>query len=203
MNVEIGFLPKSYLSEVPEGGGFFPFGIDGEVPYIIEYEGQELDIEVFFNNWMGQLNKFPIYTLFAYAEIDEEEIDNTFSSANIEYAKLKMKKERFIKSKVQDNKQFEIVMSYLYSQGSMNDFAGWSLSEDLFSFDKRDMKTIFGRRKVHMPIITLQKDSTMFWVCYDGSSVISISNDTLFSTSDSIISSFPTGVKGIKFEYEE
>jgi hypothetical protein len=203
MNVEIGFFPKSYLSEVPASGGFFPFGIDGEVPYIIEYEGQELDIEVFFNNWMRQLNKFPIYTLFAYAEIDEEEIDNTFSSANIEYAKLKMKKERFIKSKVQDNKQFEIVMSYLYSQGSMNDFAGWSLSEDLFSFDKRDMKTIFGRKKVHMPIITFQKDSTMFWVCYDGSSVISISNDNLFSTSDSIISSFPTGVKGIKFEYEE
>jgi len=54
-----------------------------------------------------------------------------------------------------------------------------------------------------MPIITLQKDSTMFWVCYDGSSVISISNDNLFSTSDSIINSFPPGVKGIEFEYEE
>jgi len=203
MNVEIEFLPKSYISEVPADGGFFSFGIDGEVPYIIEYDGQELDIEVFFNNWMAQLNKFPIYTLFSYAKVDEEEIDHTFSSANIEYAKLRMKKKRFIKSKVQDNKQFEIVMSYLYSQGSINDFAGWSLSEDLFSFDKRDMKTLLGKRKVHMPVITLQKDSTMFWICYDGSSVISISNDTLFSTPDSIISSFPTGVKGIEFEYEE
>ncbi|WP_228459557.1 hypothetical protein [Priestia megaterium] len=135
--------------------------------------------------------------------MDEEEIDNTFSSANIEYAKLKMKKKRFIKSKVQDNEQFEIVMSYLYSQGSINDFAGWSLSEDLFSFDKRNMKTLLGRRKVHMPVIIFQKDSTMFWICYDGSSAISISKDTLFSTSDSIISSFPTSVKGIKFEYEE
>ena len=80
MSVEIEFLPKSYISEVPAGGGFFPFGRDGEVPYIVEYEGQELDIEVFFNNWMAQLNKFPIYTLFAYAKVDEEEIDNTFSS---------------------------------------------------------------------------------------------------------------------------
>lgn len=208
MNVEIGFLRKSYISEVPADGDFFPFGIDGEGSYIIEYYesqelDQELDIEVFFDNWMAQLNRFPIYTLFSYGKVDEEEIDHTFSSANIEYAKHRIKKERFIKSKVQDNKQFEIVMSYLYRQGSINDFAGWSLSEDLFSFDKRDMKTLFGRRKVHMPVVTLQKDSTMFWICHDGSSVISISNDTLFSTFDSIISSFPTGVKGIKSEYEE
>ncbi|WP_228459556.1 hypothetical protein [Priestia megaterium] len=47
MSVEIEFLPKSYISEVPAGGVFFPFGRDGEVPYIVEYEGQELDIEVF------------------------------------------------------------------------------------------------------------------------------------------------------------
>ncbi|MBA9042414.1 hypothetical protein HNP21_005549 [Bacillus aryabhattai] len=29
MNVEIEFLPKSYISEVPADGDFFPFGIDG------------------------------------------------------------------------------------------------------------------------------------------------------------------------------
>ncbi|WP_227257720.1 hypothetical protein [Priestia aryabhattai] len=101
MNVEIGFLPKKYISEVPADGGFFSFGIDGEGSYIIEYyESQELDIEVFFNNWMARLNKFPIYTLFSYAKVDEEEIDHTFSTANIEYVKLKIKEERFIKSKV-------------------------------------------------------------------------------------------------------
>ncbi|WP_260511420.1 hypothetical protein [Priestia megaterium] len=52
MNVEIGFLRKSYISEVPADGDFFPFGIDGEGSYIIEYYesqelDQELDIEVF------------------------------------------------------------------------------------------------------------------------------------------------------------
>lgn len=45
MNVEIGFIPKKYINEVPADGGFFSFGIDGEGSYIIEYyESQELDM---------------------------------------------------------------------------------------------------------------------------------------------------------------
>ncbi|MED4074143.1 hypothetical protein [Priestia endophytica] len=195
MNVEIKALSKHIISDIPSGGGFFPFGIDGDAPYIVEYESQELELDGFFNKWMTKLNKFPIYALFSYTKIDEEEIDNLFTSSQIEYVKTKVKRERFIKAKIKNNKQFEVVMSTLYNQGNINEFAGWSLLEDIFSFDEREMKTFAGRKKVYMPIITLQKSSTMFWICYDGSSVVSISNDSMFSTSHSIVSSLPENIK--------
>lgn len=164
MDIEVGFLPKSYISDIPSGGGLFPFGIDGDKPYIVEYEGHDVDIETFINNWMKELNRFPIYTIFTYISYDAEEIGDVFSAANIEYVKLKVDRETFIKAKIDDYKQFKVVMPFLYSQGSMNCFAAWSLSEDLFSFEKRDMKTLFGRRKVQMPVVTLRKDCTMFWI---------------------------------------
>ncbi|MDF2052835.1 hypothetical protein [Priestia megaterium] len=203
MDIEVGFLSKSYISDIPSWGGLFPFGIDGDAPYIIEYEGHDVDIETFINNWMKELNRFPIYTLFTYISYDAEEIDDVFSSANIEYVKLKIDRETFIKAKIENYTQFKVVMPFLYSQGSMNCFAAWSLSEDLFSFEKRDMKTLFGRRKVQMPIVTLRKDCTMFWIFYDGASVVSLSNDDLFSSTNSIINSFPKNIKGAEVEYEE
>lgn len=43
----------------------------------------------------------------------------------------------------------------------------------------------------------------MFWIFYDGASVISLSNDNLFSSTNSIISSFPENTKGTEVEYEE
>jgi hypothetical protein len=61
---------------------------------------------------------------------------------------------------------------------------------------------MIGRRKVQMPIVTLRKDCTMFWIFYDGASVVSLSED-LFSSTNSIISSFPQDIKGAEVEYEE
>ncbi|MFB8427153.1 hypothetical protein ACFC4S_35015, partial [Priestia megaterium] len=66
MDIEVGFLSKSYISDIPSGGGLFPFGIDGDASYIVEYEGHDVDIETFINNWMKELNRFPIYALFTY-----------------------------------------------------------------------------------------------------------------------------------------
>ncbi|MBE5098540.1 hypothetical protein [Priestia aryabhattai] len=54
-----------------------------------------------------------------------------------------------------------------------------------------------------MPIVTLRKDCTMFWIFYDGASVVSLSNEDLFSSTNSIISSFPQDIKGAEVEYEE
>jgi len=125
MYVEIGFLRKSYISEVPADGDFFPFGIDGEGSYIIEYYesqelDQELDIEVFFNNWMAQLNKFPIYTLFSYGKVDEEEIDHTFSSANIEYVKLKIKRNALLNLKYKTISNLKLLcLTYIDKEVSM------------------------------------------------------------------------------------
>ncbi|CAH0309173.1 hypothetical protein [Priestia megaterium] len=202
MDVEIGLLPKSYISEIPESRGFFPFAIDGETPYIVEYESQETGFEHFLCNWMKNLNKFPIYSVFTYLKTQEEQIDNVFLSSNIEYVKFQLKNECFIKAKVTNVKQFKIVLSLIHSQGNTKDFAGWSLSEDLFSFEKRDMKTLLGIREVSMPVIKLQQNCTMFWVCYDGSFVTSISTDNLFSTSHSIINSFPSSIRATEFKYQ-
>ena len=203
MNLEMGFFPKSYVSGIPEAGGFFPFAIDGNTPYIGDYQTFDDGLENFLCKWLANLDRFPIYAVFEYMDFQQDEIEKDFSLVDIEYLHFKFKKELFIKAKLTSFNQLQVVMPYLYGQGSMNYFAAWSLSEDLFSFDKRDMKTLFGTKKVQLPVINLKQDCTVFWVCYDGDSIVSISNEKLFSTVDSITGSFPPGINVTECEFEE
>lgn len=203
MNLEVGFLPESYISDIPNAGGYFPFSIDGSAPYIVDYQSFDEGFEKFLCNWITKLDRFPIYAVFEYMDYQEEEIEKDFSLANIEWLRFKFKKKLFIKIKLINLNQIQVVMSYLYWQGSMNFFAACSLSEDLFSFDKRYMKTLFGTKKVQLPVITLKQDCTAFWIDYDGQSIISISNEKLFSSIESISRSLPSGIDVTLCEYAD
>lgn len=62
------------------------------------------------------------------------------------------------------------------------------------------MNTLFGLKKVQLPVISLKQKGTVFWVDYDGQSMISISNEKLFSSIESISHSFPSNTHVIKCE---
>lgn len=102
MDIEVGFIFKSYISDIFLWGGMFFFGIDSDVFYIVEYEDYDVDMEIFINNWMKELNRFLIYIFFIYISYDVEEIGDVFLFVNIEYVKLKVDKEIFIKVKIED-----------------------------------------------------------------------------------------------------
>ncbi|MCK2000320.1 hypothetical protein MZM54_02815 [[Brevibacterium] frigoritolerans] len=37
MEVEIGYMPKKWISAIPDAGGFFPFAIDGDKSYVVDF----------------------------------------------------------------------------------------------------------------------------------------------------------------------
>ncbi|WP_181536837.1 hypothetical protein [[Anoxybacillus] calidus] len=92
------------------------------------------------------------------------------------------------------NEQFNVILPHLYGNGSMNNFAGWSLEKDVFSLGKRDFKTFLGTKKFETPIITISENTTIFWVGYDGDNVIALSNDEKFSKLSSVISTLPKDI---------
>ncbi|MFL0361690.1 hypothetical protein ACH0BF_01560 [Pseudobacillus sp. 179-B 2D1 NHS] len=200
MDLEVGFLPENCIRDIPDAGGYFPFSIDGKALYVIDYQSIDEEFENFLCDWMKKLDRFPIYAVFEYMDYQEEEIEKEFSLAKVERLHINFKKEVFIKTKLTNLSQLQVVMPYLYGQGSMNFFAAWSLSQDLFSFDKREMNTLFGLKKVQLPVISLKQKGTVFWVDYDGQSMISISNEKLFSSIESISHSFPSNTHVIKCE---
>jgi hypothetical protein len=65
IKIDIGILPRRYVSDEPESGGFFPFAIDGGASYLYDIffveRKDEKEVEVFVSKWMKVLNIFPIY----------------------------------------------------------------------------------------------------------------------------------------------
>jgi hypothetical protein len=64
MKIELGFLPSKWISDAPDSGGYFPFAIDGEKEYIIEFSLKRgTETEQFLPKYMHLLNKFPIFVM--------------------------------------------------------------------------------------------------------------------------------------------
>lgn len=202
MNIELGFFPKSYIGEIPNVSGFFPFAVDGNAPYIAEFQSADNEFLTFLCNWMTRLDRYPIYTMIEYMDFQLDDIEEELNRHNIKYSKIG--KEPFIKIKLTNHEQLEIVIHYLYGSGSMNNFAAWSLSQDLFGLDKRKIKTLWGEiAELEIPVVSLAQDSTVFWIGFDGHYVISISNEVSFSAVESISNSFPPGTIVTTCEFEE
>lgn len=201
MRVEIGLISKKSISDILEVGGYFPFAIDGNTPYIIDcfFWGEKVDeveeVENFISNWMNILNQYPMYAFFEGYDFEQEEFERDCLKHSIEYEIFQRKKRDFYgKATITNNEQFNVIFPYLYGNGRMNNFAGWSLEKDVFSLGKRDFKTFLGIKKLETPIITISENTTFFWVGYDGDNVIAISNDEKFSKLSSVISTLPKDI---------
>ncbi|MGM0924771.1 MAG: hypothetical protein ACQEWW_26910 [Bacillota bacterium] len=197
IKIDIGILPRSYVSDEPESGGFFPFAIDGGTSYLYDISfverKDEKEVEDFVSKWMRVLNKFPIYIFFECFDFHQKEIEEECKSKSIEYTESKWRENDFyIKVKVRNIEQFNVIFPYVYAIGSMNNFACFSLEEDVFNIGNRNFKNVWGENeKIETPIITLNGNNSVFWVNYDGDSMVIISNDKKYSLLSLVIKTLP------------
>lgn len=190
---------------IPDAGGFFPFAINGDKSYVVYLSFNNVATTDFVPKWMFHLNKFPIYILIEIFEYEQEELELDCTNHKIEYEMVKNKKVKniYYKAIIRNSEQFSTIFPYLYGNGSMNNTALWSLQKDVFSFGKRKCKTLFGKRNITTPIITLEEKKSVFWVGYDGDEIFVISNDKQFSSIRYISTNFPSETNIIRTEYEE
>lgn len=209
IKIDIGILPQSYVSDEPESGGYFPFAIDGETSYLYDISfanrKDEKEVEGFVAKWMKSLDKFPIYIFFECFDFHQKEIEKECKSKSIEYTEFKWgESDFFIKVKVKNIEQFNIVFPYVYANGSMNNFACLSLEEDVFTIGIRDFKNIWGENEmIETPIIKLNENSSVFWVNYDGDSMVVISKDSSYSLLSLVIKTLPKETHYTVIEFGE
>ncbi|WP_409291308.1 hypothetical protein [Peribacillus sp. SCS-37] len=203
MEVELGFIPKTWIALHPDAGGYFPFAIDGEKSWIVDISSTEEDIPApFVTEWMEHLDSFPIYLCFQIYEFHQEDLEQDFKLRDIQYEKLGIKG-LYYKAVVKNSKDFEVIFPYLYSNGCMNNLALWSLHRDIFSSGKRGFQTLFGNLHLKTPIVTLGEADTVFWVSYDGGSIICISNDHRFADLNDVSRYFPPGTSLTEVKFKE
>ncbi|WP_226674960.1 hypothetical protein [Mesobacillus jeotgali] len=196
MKIEVGYLPVNYFN------GHFPFELDGENKYLVEIDPCESDPAVFYSDWMKELNQFPIYAVVTLDLYNQEEINGLIAKYKIDHSVFLIGNESYNKFILRNEEQFRVLLPYFYASGSMNDLAVWSLKKDIFSVDRRKVTTIFRRKTMDILVATFEKDTTLFWISYDGDALDVISNHQIFRTMEEIEKTLPEGVKMSVVEYD-
>ncbi|WP_102262573.1 hypothetical protein [Mesobacillus jeotgali] len=196
MKIEVGYLPENYFS------GHFPFELDGEYKYLVEIDPCESDPTVFYSDWMKELNQFPIYAVVTLDLYYQEEINGLIAKYKIDHSVFLIGNESYNKFILRNEEQFRVLFPYFYASGSMNDLAVWSLQKDIFSVDRRKVNTIFRRKTMDVLVTTFEKDTTLFWISYDGDGLDIISNHQIFRTMEDIEKTLPKGVEMVVVEYD-
>ncbi|WP_078544827.1 hypothetical protein [Litchfieldia alkalitelluris] len=209
MIVDLGIFPQSYVSIKPEAGGFFPFAIDGETPYLYDLSfvdrKDEHEVEEFVTQWMKKINLFPIYAFFESFESYQQELDEKCESHSIESTKYNRGDiDFYYRITLRTIEQFAAIFPYVYAHGSMNNFACFSFKKDVFSIGAREFKHAWNvLEELETPITTLEHNTTICWVNYDGDGMILISNDQKFAQLSCVIETLPDGVEYSIIEYDE
>ena len=205
MEVEISYIPESWISDIPEAGGYFPFAIDGSRLYVVDFLIDAEEPNNLISIWMRQLNEFPIYVYVEVFEFQTEEFEQDCKLHKIDFKTVKLEKayDHAYKAIIKNSEQFKRLFPYLYSAGSMNNLALWSLQKDVFSFEKKEFKTLFGRRNIVTPTISMGKNNSVFWIGYDGQNIVAISNNKQFSSINSITNQFPPKTNIVTIQCEE
>ncbi|MFY2158358.1 hypothetical protein ACOSZF_22580 [Cytobacillus firmus] len=94
MKVEISYFPPEKIITVSGPEATYPFGINGEFQYIVEFscyiDGNYTDAhEEFFCNWMENQDYYPIYSLAEIYDFQQAEYEELFKLQNIEFNYMK------------------------------------------------------------------------------------------------------------------
>ncbi|MDE5052771.1 hypothetical protein NQZ71_19365 (plasmid) [Niallia taxi] len=91
--------------------------------------------------------------------------------------------------------QFKAIFPLYISMGSSNDIVMWSTNKDIYSVEERVWKGNLEGKRAIVPVVKLDKKVSLFWIGYDGDSIIGLSNNDAFSTYENICKSLPHFVK--------
>jgi hypothetical protein len=205
MEIEVGYLPMRYYESNPDAGGFFPFAFEGTAPYVLALDGFYLpkcDAN-FLPLWMENIKAFPLYFCAEIPSYWKEDFENTCKKFNIKHRYLTNKYERSVLvTEIQNEKQFREVFPFYITLGSGNDLVLWSTNKDVFSVEHRQWKGNLAGEIADTVVVNVETDANIFWIGYDGDNIAVISNNSIFSTYENIIRTFPEFVTPKLCEYE-
>lgn len=206
MNIELGYFPKSYYSSKPNAGGFFPFAIDDEINYVFDITGFYLSEynDEFIPLWMNNIKAFPIYFCSEIPHFWQEKFEQDCTTSNIQYNCIRSDKERSIFiSEIKREEQLKLIFPFYLSLGASNELVVWSSNKNVFSLDKREWIGNLEGDIRETVIVKMEADSSVFWIGYDGDSIVIISNQLQFSTYEKIAQTFPKFVSVNRCDYGE
>ncbi|WP_243292623.1 hypothetical protein [Bacillus sp. FJAT-47783] len=205
MEVEIGYFPKYYYSSEPDAGGHFPFAIEGNPLYVFSVDGIYLPEcnDNFLPLWMESIKAFPIYFCVEIPSYWKEGYEELCRKWNINYKYLSNNPKLSVTVTVIQNViQFREIIPIFISIGSGNDLVIWSTNKDFFRVEERQWKGNWEGKISEAVVVKIDKNISVFWIGYDGHSIVVLSNNPNFSTYETICETFPAFVKPTKSEYE-
>ncbi|WP_285767512.1 hypothetical protein [Peribacillus sp. SI8-4] len=221
--MEISFFPREKVITVPVEEATYPFEINGEFPYIVDFfcdrdSDHPYFHENFFCSWMDSLNHYPIYSLAEIHDFQQAEYEELFKRQNIafHYMQVNRKDRLYVKATIRSPQQFNEYYPYLYGNGGMLNLSLWSLKHDVFGMEQREYESPYPVKRTkknrtrlfklkwmaNTPIVTLTEGSTLFWVGYDGDYITALSNDERFATKESLQQMIPEKVELIMDVYD-
>lgn len=206
MNIEIGYYPNNYYSSKPSAGGFFPFAIEGELFYI--FSTDFIEIEESYNKflplWMANLKAFPIYCCSDFAYYYKDEFEVSCNKFNIKFCYLVENNQSSIAiATIQTKEQLENIIEFYIKIGSNNETVVWSINKNVFNVERREWSGNLNGKILNTIIANIDENTTMFWVGYDGASIVTLSNQAYFSTYEKIIQTLPKYTFPTVSEYGE
>lgn len=208
MNLEIGYLPKKYYSQnQPNAGGFFPFVVEGDIKYVVDFSFGELDDkrDDFIEKWMKNLSVLPLYFCVEIFDFDREDFELYCHDLNISYEYMGEKSETIVcLSKIENEKQLQKMLPFLVGAGlALNSLIVWSENKNKFRMNKREWAGNLKGSIQNAVIVNMEVDSTVFWLSYDGDGIMAISNERRFQTEEEVIKNLPEFVVPSFIEFEE
>jgi len=206
LKVEIVYIPKYSYSVNPEAGGLFPFGLVEAPSYVFSLDNFYLPEcnENFVPLWMENIQAFPIFfciecTKFWWKDYEKECLKN-----NIEYKQIYSKSGRIISvATVETLSQFKGIFPLFISMGASNELVMWSTNKDIFLIEERTWRGYWEGKKSEIPVVNFEKGNTLFWIGFDGHSIVGLSNNSFFSSFENICKTLPSFVSAELFEYAE
>ncbi|MGM0877978.1 MAG: hypothetical protein ACQEWV_25445 [Bacillota bacterium] len=198
MKVEIGYYPEYFYSSQPDAGGFFPFDIEEKPLYVLSIGGFYLPESNtnFVLSWMDRIKAFPIYFCAEIPSYWKEDYEELCQKWNIDYKYLSNNPNLSVSvTEIKNANQFREIFPLFISIGSCNDLVTWSTNKDIFRVEERQWK---GNWEGEAVVVKIDKEMSVFWIGYDGDYIVVLSNNTNFSTYETICETLPPIVKPIK-----
>ncbi len=204
MEVNICYYPPERAIFGTDSEATHPFHLEGEIPYIVEMTLWDTQmLQELCTKDLNGLENYPIYSLAEFLKEDQQELEEMFQKHNIQFEFFTGSKRNmfYVKVVIQTPHQFEQYFLYLFwNSSNHNNLSLWSLRQDVFQLKekeyesdlkqkrKRNNRTYYVRRKwiVNDPYVTLDDNSTMFWIGYDGAYITAFSNDRRYATIESL-----------------
>ena len=205
MNIEVGYFPKRYYDSNPDAGGFFPFALEGTTPYVFSMGDlyQPLSYGEFLSLWMTNIKAFPLYFCVEVPSYWIDDVEHACKKFDINYKYLIKRYQRsVIITEIQNKKQLQEIFPIYFSIGCENELVLWSTKKDVFSIEQREWKGNWEGEVKRTVVVTVEAETSVFWIGYDGTNIAVISNQSRFSTYERIFEAFPEFVVPKICEFE-